>query len=321
MKPDFNIIAESNSITEDLRSSLISLHITDESGTMSDEAEICFEYGSNASELKGELEVFLGYKETGLLSMGVYIASEITIQSPPKILRVKCCAANFKGSLKEKTSREWKEITLGDLVRKIAEKYGYEVKIAQKFEDVFISHIAQTDESDMNFLKRIGHEHEATVKPVGGHIIFIPKGEGKSATGKVLGTTLLTPKDVINWKVNFNVRSKYGSVIAKWHSYERGETIEEKVGNEEPSYPIYKLYPTAESAISAASAKLRRLKRSEAKLNITIPGNPELFAEAKINLSGFCQEIDGEWVIERAEHTLNNMGYQTMIEGAMSRVN
>ncbi len=126
---------------------------------------------------------------------------------------------------------------------------------------------------------------------------------------------------MINWKVNFNVRSKYGSVIAKWHSYERGETIEEKVGNEEPSYPIYKLYPTAESAISAASAKLRRLKRGEAKLNITIPGNPELFAEAKINLSGLCQEIDGEWVIERAEHTLNNMGYQTMIEGAMSRVN
>lgn len=316
MRPDFDIIAEDNSIIE--RSSLISLRIIDESGTMSDEVEICLEHGNN--ELRGELEVFLGYKETGLLSMGAYTASEITIQSPPQILGIKCRAANFKGSLKEKTSKEWKEITLGDLVRKIAEKHGYEVKIAQKFEDIFISHIAQTDESDMNFLKRIGDEHEATVKPIGGHIIFIPKGGGKSATGKVLGTTVLTPKDVINWKVNFNVRSKYRSVIAKWYSYERGETIEEKVGNEEPSYPIYKLYPSAESAISAASAKLRRLKRGEAKLNVTIPGNPELFAEAKINLSGFCQEIDGEWVIERAEHILDNRGYQTTIEAAISRI-
>lgn len=318
MRPDFNIIAESNSVTEALRSSLISLHITDESGTTSDEAEICLEYGSN--ELKGELKVFLGYKESGLLFMGVYTASEITIQSPPQILRIKCQAANLRGSLKEKTSKEWKEITLGDLVREITKKHGYEAKIAQKFEDIFISHITQTDESDMNFLKRIGDEHEATVKPIGGHIIFIPKGGGKSATGKVLGTTLLTPKDVINWKVNFNVRSKYGSVIAKWHSYERGETIEEKVGNEEPSYPIYKLYPTAESAINAASAKLRRLKRGEAKLNVTIPGNPELFAEAKINLLGFCQEVDGEWVIESAEHILDNRGYQTMIEAVISRI-
>ncbi len=321
MKPDFSITVDSHSITEELKSSIISLHITDESGTGSDETTIRLKHGINALKLKGELKVFLGYKESGLLFMGVYTASEITIQSPPQILGIKCRAANFKGSLKEKTSKEWKEITLGDLVRKIAEKHGYEAKIAQKFEDTFIPHITQTDESDINFLRRIGDEHEATVKPIGGHIIFIPKGGGKSATGKVLGTTLLTPKDVINWKVNFNVRSKYGSVIAKWYSYERGETIEEKVGNEEPSYPIYKLYPTAESAISAASAKLRRLKQNEAKLNVTIPGNPELFAEAKINLSGFCQEIDGEWVIERAEHILDNRGYQTMIEAVISRVN
>ncbi|WP_174515777.1 phage late control D family protein [Wolbachia endosymbiont of Cardiocondyla obscurior] len=319
MKPDFSIIADSHSITEELKSSVISLHITDESGITSDEAEICLKYGSNALELKGELKVFLGYKETGLLSMGAYTASEITIQSPPQILRVKCRAANFRGSLKEKTSKEWKEITLGNLVREIAEKHGCEAKIAQKFEGIFISHITQTDESDINFLRRIGDEHEATVKPIGGHIIFIPKGGGKSAIGKVLGTTVLTPEDVINWKVNFNVQSKYGSVIAKWHSYERGETIEEKVGNEEPSYPIHKPYSTAESAISAASAKLRRLKRGEAKLNVTIPGNPELFAEAKINLLGFCQEIDGEWVVERAEHILDNRGYQTMVEAMISK--
>ncbi|GFR05490.1 phage tail protein [Trichonephila clavata] len=185
MKPDFNIIAENNSITEALRSSLISLHITDESGTTSDEAEICLEYGS------------------------------------------------------------------------------------------------------MNSRDR--DEHEATVKTIGGHIIFIPKGGGNQQQGRFRHNVTDT-QDVINWKVNFNVRSKYGSVIAKWYSYERGETIEEKVGNEEPSYPIYKLYPTAESAISAASAKLRRLKRGEAKLNVTIPGNPELFAEAKINCWGFVRK-------------------------------
>lgn len=68
MKPDFNIIAENNSITEALRSSLISLHITDESGTTSDEAEICLEYGSN--ELKGELKVFLGIKRPGYCLWG-----------------------------------------------------------------------------------------------------------------------------------------------------------------------------------------------------------------------------------------------------------
>ncbi|APR98591.1 phage late control D family protein [Wolbachia endosymbiont of Folsomia candida] len=314
MTPDFDIIAEGNQVTEALKKSLISLRITDESGTTSDEAEIHIDYGSNALELKGELKVFLGYKETGLLPVGVYTASEISIQSPPQTLRVRCHAANFKSSLKEKTSREWKDITLGDLVREIAQKHGHNSKVAEKFENVPVSYKNQTNESDLNFLKGLGREHDALVKPVGGYIIFIPRGEGKSATGKVLGTTVLTPKDVINWKVNFNVRNKYGSVIAKWYSYEKGKTIEEKVGNEGSSYLIQDLYPTAESAVSAATAKLKQLKRSTSNLNVTVPGNPTLFAEAKISLSGFFQEIEGEWVVNRAEHILDSKGYQTIIE-------
>ncbi|APR97830.1 phage late control D family protein [Wolbachia endosymbiont of Folsomia candida] len=314
MKPDFDIIAEDNSVTEALKKSLISLRLTDESGTTSDEAEIHINYGSSALELKSELKVFLGYKETDLVLMGVYTASEITVQCPPQTLRVRCLAANFKSSLKEKTSRVWKDITLGDLVREIAQKHGYKSKVAEKFENVLVQYKNQTNESDINFLKGLGREHDALVKPVGGCITFISRGEGKSVTGKVLGITLLTPKDVINWKVNFNVRNKYGSVTVKWYSYETGKTTEEKVGNEGPSYSIQDPYSTAESAISAATAKLKQLKRSTSNLNVTVPGNPALFAEAKISLSGFCQEIEGEWVINRAEHILDSKGYQTTIE-------
>ncbi len=320
MIPDFDIIAEGNPIIETLKNSLISLRVTDESGTTSDEAEIHIDYGNSALELKGELKIFLGYKETGLLPVGDYKASEITIQSPPQTLRIRCHATNFNKSLKEKTSREWKDITLGDLVREIAQKHGYNSKVAEKFENVLIPHKSQTDESDINFLKELGRKYDALVKPVGGCIIFIPRGEGKSVTGKVFGTIVLTPQEVINWKVNFNVRNKYGSVIAKWHSYEKGKTTEEKVGNEEPSYSLQTPYSTQESAISAATAKLRQLKRSTSILHVTVPGNPALFAEAKVSLSGFCHEVEGEWVINRAEHILNSKGYQTIIEATVSKV-
>ncbi|WP_349966999.1 phage late control D family protein [Wolbachia endosymbiont of Armadillidium arcangelii] len=319
MTPDFDIVAKNNPVTEVLKKSLILLRVTDGSGTTSDEAEICINYSSSALELKGNLQVFLGYKETGLLPMGVYKANQITIQSPPQTLRIKCDAASLRGSLKERKSKEWKDITLGDLIKEIAQEHGYEGKVAERFENIFIPHTIQADESDMSFLEGLGKKYDALVKPAGGYIIFIPKGEARSATGKMLGTTVLTPKDIINWEVNFNVRNKYGSVIAKWHSYEKGETIEEKVGNESPSYTLQTLYSTAESAISAAAAKLKQLKRSTSNLNVTVPGNPELFAEAKISLSGFCQEIEGEWVISRAEHILNNRGYQTIVEAKVSK--
>ncbi|WP_339048231.1 hypothetical protein [Candidatus Mesenet endosymbiont of Phosphuga atrata] len=65
MTPDFYITAEDISTTESIKSSLISLHITDELGTTSDEAEICLDY-SSYFEASDKLKISLGYKETGV---------------------------------------------------------------------------------------------------------------------------------------------------------------------------------------------------------------------------------------------------------------
>ncbi|WP_265022501.1 hypothetical protein [Wolbachia endosymbiont (group B) of Ischnura elegans] len=46
--------------------------------------------------------------------------------------------------------------------------------------------------------------------------------------------------------------------------------------------------------------------------------HPELCAEAKLNLVGFNQDIDGEWVIDRAEHILNSSGYCTTLSASLS---
>ncbi|WP_353277804.1 phage late control D family protein [Wolbachia endosymbiont (group A) of Agelastica alni] len=313
MQPEF--IIEGYELAKDR---LVSMHVTDESGTIEDVAEICVDYRDDNIKVPKELKIALGYKETGVLPIGVYTVNEVTVQSPPKTLTIKAHATNLMISLKEKASRAWDQITLGDLVKEIANKHGYGHKVAEEFKDILIPHIDQTEESDINLLTRIAIEREAMAKLAGGYILFIPKGAAKSATGKVLGTTTIRPEDTINWKVHFTVRNKYNSVIAKWHSYEKGEQISETVGSGEPSYAIQTIYPNAESAISAAKARFKQLQRNNETLEITIPGNPELCAEAKLNLVGFNQDIDGEWIVNRAEHTLNSSGYSTALSASLS---
>ena len=51
------------------------------------------------------------------------------------------------------------------------------------------------------------------------------------------------------------------------------------------------LYASSDLAQSAASAKLNQLMSSTVTLNITMPGSPELVAEAKINLLGFRKGV------------------------------
>ncbi|NSX83800.1 phage tail protein [Wolbachia endosymbiont of Atemnus politus] len=314
MQPEF--VIEGYELTKDR---LVSMHITDESGTIEDIAEICVDYRDENIKVPKELKIALGYGETGVLPIGVYTVNEITLQSPPQILTIKAHATNLMISLKEKVSRAWDQVTLGDLVKEIANKHGYGYKVAEEFKDILIPHIDQTEESDINLLTRIAIEREAMAKLAGGYILFIPKGAAKSATGKVLGTTTIRPQDTVNWKVHFTVRNKYNSVIAKWQSYEKGEQISETVGSGEPSYAIQKIYPNAESAISAAKARFKQLQRNNEALEITIPGNPELCAEAKLNLVGFNQDIDGEWVIDKAGHTLNSSGYLTTLSASLSK--
>ncbi|WP_341822662.1 phage tail protein [Wolbachia endosymbiont (group A) of Clivina fossor] len=311
MKPEFSI--------EGIKDPVISVHLTDESGTIDDVAEICTDYGNENVEIPNELNIALGYKETGIFPMGVYTVNEVTIQGPPKTLLIKAHATNLRISLKAKVSKEWRQITIENLVKEIAQKHGYGYKVAEEFKNVLIPHINQVDESDISLLTKIATEREAMAKLAGGYILFISKNMAKSATGKALGTTTIRPQDTINWKVHFTVRDKYNSVVAKWHSYEKGKTIKETVGSGEPSYIMLEIYPNAESALSAANAKLKQLKRNNETLDITMPGNPELFAEAKLNLIGFNQAVDGKWIVNRAEHTLNSSGYLTMLSASLSK--
>ncbi|GHM58170.1 MAG: late control protein D [Candidatus Mesenet longicola] len=313
MTPDFNIITEEGFVIENLKDRLISLRITDELGTTSDEAEICFNYENGALDFTGNLKVFLGYKEAGLFPMGVYVANEVIIQNPPQTVRIKAHAANLKKSLKEQVSKQWHQITLGNLVEQIAQKHGYGAKVATEFKDILVQHTYQTNESDMSFLTKVAREYGATVKPIGGYIIFVSKGQSKSATGKTLEAVAITPQDVINWQACFTVRNRYNSVIVKWYDYEKGETISETTGVGSPSYVIQEVYPSSELALSAAQAKLKQLKRSTATLDITMPGDPQVFTEARLNLAEFDQKIDGEWVINKVEHTLSSRGYLTTL--------
>lgn len=102
MQPEF--VIEGYELTKDC---LVSMHITDESGTIEDIAEICVDYRDENIKVPKELKIALGYRETGVLPIGVYTVNEITLQSPPQILTIKAHATNLMISLKEKVSRAW----------------------------------------------------------------------------------------------------------------------------------------------------------------------------------------------------------------------
>ena len=322
MKPDFKIIADSEDITEKIRARFLSLRVIDRTGILSDRLEITIDDRDHEIELPAtgvELEVFLGYDETDLIRMGKFTVDEVELSGPPNKMTIRAQAFDSQKSFKESKSRSWEEISLGDLLSSIATEHELIAKVGAEFQSIAIVHLDQTDESDIHLLTRLAREYGAIAKPAGGFLLFVKKGEARSASGQDLPLIDLTPSGVTTWRVTLAERNKYKSVSAFYHDTASAERKKIQIGEGRPAKSLRYSYPNEEDARRAAQAKLENLNRGASKLSITLPGNSVLSAEVKLNLSGFREGADGQWLINRVEHTLDNSGYRCQLDGEVPR--
>jgi phage protein D len=282
MRPDFQITAHDRDITTILRERLLALHLSDEAGQQSDTVEISLDDPGARIErprLGAVLAVSLGYQETGLAFMGRYTVDEVTLEGPPMSMRVRGKAADMRESLKAPKTRSWHNVTLASLIQHIAAEHGYEPRVDSYVGAIRIQHLDQTEESDLNLLTRIARQYDAIAKPAAQYLIFVPRGKGTSATGKPLPVIKLSPSEITSWSMTLAARDHYRSVLACWDDRRSAKRQTVMVGQGEPTFMLRHAYPDAVQAQDAAQAKLAELARGTTKLNLTLPGNPQLAAE------------------------------------------
>jgi phage protein D len=317
MTPDFVIIADSKNVTDAIRTRLLSLSVSDSAGWGSDTLEITLDDrdGSIVIPRTGaELDVSIGYRETGLARMGVYIVDETAISGPPATMTIRAKAADMQKSLKSRRTRAWDNTTIADIVSAIAGAHGYEPRIEDVLGSEAVEHIDQIDESDMHFLTRLAEDRGAVAKPAGRAFVFAPRGEAKSASGAELTAAELTVGQLTRYEVTQAERGKYGAVTARW--YDTFKAVEEtvKAGDGEPVYTISRKHASADAAKKAAEAQLAAFERGTSKLTLVCVGNPALMAEAPLTVSGVRAGVDGEWIITTVTHRMDGAGYQCDVE-------
>ena len=317
MQPDFQLYADKQDITARLQDRLLSLHITDEAGFRSDTIEIQLDDRDAKIEWPkhgAELDVLLGYRSTGLTAMGRYVVDEVSHTSPPSTLIIRGQAIGKQRSLHSKQTRSWSSISLGDLITTIAAEHNLTAKVADILADISIGHLDQIDESDAHLLTRLAQDYGAVAKPVSGYLVFVTKGEAKTATGQALPVTPIPKTSIIRHRFTQAQRNQYQAVRAYWYDAAMANTITVEVGEGQPVYSLRHHYPNADEAQRAATSKLDALQRGAAQLSLTVLGNPSLRAESKIQLSNVRPPIDGEWLIQRVEHTFDQNGFVSRLE-------
>ncbi len=322
MKPVFHLRAEGRDFTHRIRHRLLSLSVTDEAGWRSDSVELRLDDRNSQIALprKGaKLDVSLGYLlpigEERLVRMGRYVVDAIELTGPPDTLSVRGCAADLRESLKEQKTRAWHNTTIGQLVAQVAAEHQLDPKVAQSLKPISVQHMDQTDESDLHLLTRFAKQHGAIAKASGPFLLFVPRGEATSATGRNLTPVTIHRSQTTRWRMTLPDRPKYQTVRAYWWDAQIAMRTPVLAG--QGTGPVFTLrgqYPDPETAYHAANAKLDDLQRSQATLNLTLPGDPQVAAESRLTLSGFRHPINGHWITARVRHEISPSGFTSHID-------
>ena len=317
MTPLFRILADSVDVTAAFAGRLSSLSVSDAAGIESDAAEIVIDDRDGKIALPrtgAELDVRMGYEQTGLAPMGLFVVDEISLAGPPRAMTIRARAADLRQSLKRPRTRPWDGATIGAIVATIAAEHGYEPRCAAALAVETIAHIDQVDESDLHFLTRLAQQRGAVTKPAGGMLLFVPAGEAKSATGKTLPAAALAGGQVGRYEVTLAERGKYPAVTARWYDAAAASEQTVTVGSGEPVYTIGRRYPDHDAAYTAAKARLAAFARGTATLRLTAPGDTRLMAEGRLTVSGLRSGVNGDWTMTRVSHRIDRAGYTCEIE-------
>ena len=322
MRPIFKILADKIDITDTLNTRLISINITDETGLVSDKAEILLDDRDDKLDIPprgAELEISLGYEETGLYKMGIYIVDEVECSGMPQKMRITAKASNSKmkdsfSAITAPKSRSWHKHTLIGVIQKIAKEHGFEkALIDPAFDKIYLGHMDQTDESDIAFLQRLAQDFGAFVKPANGFLIFSRSRRATTLTGASMPIIELESQNISTFSMSLAERGKYGKVIAKWHNFKTGKEEKVEAGSEEPAFSMRHTYATKSRALSAANAKLEEVINGQEKLDLTTEGNPKLSAENLIIAKNISKKIDGEWIAVSVAHQFGSGGYTCQV--------
>jgi phage protein D len=267
-----------------------------------------------------EIEVSLGYTFERKY-MGLFIADSIELGGPPDLMRISGVASvngttsSGKTALTDQKNRSWPEgTTVSTLVSTIAGEHGLKPAISESLASIALPHLDQTDESDINLLTRVALDLDAIAKPGGGYLGMFMRGESKTASGQDMPTLSITKSQDSRWTYRQSLREPAGKVIAVWRDQDAAADIEVTAGDSEPIRRLNKRYASLDAAQRAADAEYKRSQRAGATVSLSLPGDPDLVAEARLVLAGFRQGVDGEWLVTRVTHTIDSGGYRCDVE-------
>ncbi len=310
MTPEFRVEANNSDVTHLVNLESSKIEFKDEAGDVSDEITIVFEGAYKRPKYEDELKLWLGTKENDTFYCGLFLVQNSRYRDGSKRqIEVTATAADFSKGLKVKRSKTYEKVSLKKIASLIAARNNLTVK--SDLDDIYVTHLEQTNESDLHFLKGIAKEYNALFAIKNNNVILQKKIK-ENKKSKELPRYYLEVDDLIDLDIEATNKTSYNSCKAIWRDTKDNKQKSVMVGAGEPVKIIRDSFESYADAKVKAEATLQKAN-SGTKIGTINCDGFILYAGAILVLSGTIED-DGEYEIKSAHHVLDENGWNVSIE-------
>lgn len=328
--PICQLTVDNKPLNDLIQKRIISVQVTDNRADAADELSITLNDADGKLELpkRGvKINCRLGFVGEGIHDKGDFIVDEVEWSGSPDTITIKASSANFKSSVKSARSASFHQTTLGSIAQKIAQNNSLKLNINPDLASIAIQHSDQTNESDLNYMKRLAKQNGAEMAVKKDQLLIFVAGAAQTASGKPLQTLTITKQSGDGYRYSEQDRDSDYTGVSAYYREDGKKTrqrvtdgaVEQYGGGNDPTTKTKVLKGTFASkaeAERAAAAAMQSKNRKMAKFSITTAfGIPQASTESPIQLQGFKAQIDGlKWIIEKATHSYSTSGLTTQLE-------
>ncbi|WP_374248053.1 phage late control D family protein [Thermomonas sp.] len=318
--PAWRVSLDGTDLTARMAPRLLELTLEEARGDEADQLDIRIHDhdGRMAIPARGAvLQVAIGWAGSGLVDKGQFTVDEVEHSGSPDIISIRARSADFTKAMRTRKEKSWHKTTLGAILKAIAGKHGLKAKIDAALAAIKISHLDQTNESDVHFLTRLAKRFDAIATVKAGALLFSPVGKGQTADGTPLPDVTLARRDGDQHRYSIAGRDSYTGVRAFWADKKGATQHDVLVGDDENAKRLPGTYHSEQEAREQAEAANKRIQRGSATMSYTMAlGRADLYPEQRATVTGFKPEIDAtEWLIVKARHQITGSGgFTTQVE-------
>lgn len=262
------------------------------------------------------IKVAIGWDTSGLVDKGTFTVDETGHRGAPDTVIIRARSADLTGPLRTRTERSFHGKTIKQIVEQIALANGMKAVIGTLFASKVIKHIDQANESDLNFLNRIGKRYDAVATIKEGRLLFMPVRGAKTASGQEMPVRTIYRRDGDQHDFLETARDAYTGVKAFWMDPRKAVKRSVVVGVLGNAKHLRDTYANESDALEAAQSEWQRIRRGLATMRYTMAfGVPELSAQHRVHFPDMKAPINEiDWLAKRLKHSLDESGLTTDLE-------